>query len=386
MIIDRDTPIAIIGAGLGGLTAALALQRAGFRPRIYEQAAVLGEVGAGISVTPNATKGLESLGLGPALAAVATVPPQQRICDGLTGAELKIIDRRDVRHRYGAAYYMLHRADLHALLVAAVSTNDSAAIVTGRELATIEMAEAGARLGFADTYRVDAAIVIAADGARSRIRTRIFGDAGADFTGHIAWRLLVPAAAAPPAARQPGSVVWAGPERSFVRYPVRNGELINCVGLTRSGNWRGEGWSQQIPAAAMAAEFAGWVPDVTDLIAAAPGGMVGSWGLFLRPPVEKLFVGPVALLGDAAHPMLPFMGQGAAMAIEDGVVLARCLAAAATPAEAFTRYATARLTRVHLVQTESAAGANRLQSNKPRFNRTEDELGLFDYDPATVAV
>jgi salicylate hydroxylase len=384
--IDRDTPIAIIGAGIGGLTAALALQRAGFQPRVYEQAARLGDVGAGISITPNATKGLELLGLGPALAAAAMVPPQQIVRDGLTGAELKVIDRRDVRDRYGAAYYMLHRADLHALLVAAVTTNDSAAIGVGHELTTIETMEAGARLCFADTNPIDAAIVIAADGARSRLRTGIFGNAGADFTGHIAWRLLVPAAAAPPAARQPGSVVWAGPDRSFVRYPVRNGALINCVGLTRSGAWRGEGWSQRVPAAAMAAEFTGWVPDVTDLIDAAPDGMVGSWGLFLRPPVEKLFAGPIALLGDAAHPMLPFMGQGAAMAIEDGVVLARCLAAAATRAEAFARYATARLPRVRLIQAESAAGADRLQSGTPRLNRSEDDLGLFDYDPATVAV
>ena len=386
MSIDRDTPIAIIGAGLGGLTAALALQRAGFRPRVYEQAARLGEVGAGISITPNATKGLESLGLGPALAAAAMVPPQQIVRDGLTGVELKVIDRRDVRDRYGAAYYMLHRADLHTLLVAAVTTNDSAAIATGHELTTVETIEAGARLGFTDTNPVDAAIVIAADGARSRIRTGIFSNAGADFTGHIAWRLLVPAAAAPPAARHPGSVVWAGSERSFVRYPVRNGALINCVGLTRSGAWRGEGWSQQVPAAAMAAEFAGWVSDVTDLIDAAPGGMVGSWGLFLRPPVEKLFAGPIALIGDAAHPMLPFMGQGAAMAIEDGVVLARCLAGGTTRAEAFARYATARLARVRLIQAESAAGADRLQSGTPRLNRSEDDLGLFDYDPATVTV
>jgi len=384
--IDRDLPIAIIGAGLGGLTAALALQRAGFRPRVYEQAAVLGDVGAGISVTPNATKGLEALGLGPALAAAAMVPPQQIVRDGLTGAELKVIDRRDVRDRYGAAYYMLHRADLHALLVAAVRQHDIEAIATGHELTDIGATATCARLSFADASPVDAAIVIAADGTRSRVRNKIFGDAGAEFTGHIAWRLLVPAAAAPLAARQPGSVVWAGPERSFVRYPVRGGTLINCVGLTRSGAWRGEGWSQQVPAAAMAAEFAGWVPDVTDLIAAAPDGMVGSWGLFLRPPVDRLVAGPVALLGDAAHPMLPFMGQGAAMALEDGVVLARCLAAATTPAEALTSYARARLARVQLIQAESAAGADRLQSGTPRLNRSEDDLGLFDYDPSTAAI
>lgn len=388
-MIDRDLPIAIIGAGLGGLTAALALQRAGFRPRVYEQAAVLGDVGAGISVTPNATLGLESLGLGPQLAAVAQMPPEQLVCDGRTGAQLLAIDRSGVRERYGAAYYMLHRAELHAMLVAAVRANDAHTIRTAQRLDGIAVAGDAVQLDFAGASPVAATLVIAADGARSLVRTSLFGDQGARFTGHIAWRLLVPADAPPPDARLPGSVVWTGDERSFVRYPVRAGALINCVGLTRTGEWAAEGWSQQVPAAAMAAEFAGWVPEVTNLIAAAPGGTVGRWGLFVRPPPTALVSGPVALLGDAAHPMLPFMGQGAAMAIEDGVVLGRCLAAATTPAAALARYQAARLARVQMVQTESAAGADRLQSGDgdgKRLNRNEDSLGIFDYDPASVPV
>jgi salicylate hydroxylase len=139
----------------------------------------------------------------------------------------------------------------------------------------------------------------------------------------------------------------------------------------------------------MAAEFDGWEPQVTSLIAAAPDGKVGRWGLFVRPPVAELVAGPVALLGDAAHPMLPFMGQGAAMAVEDGVVLGRCFAAAADPVEALARYQAARLARVHFIQAESAAGADRLQVRRPggeNLNRNEDNLGIFTYDPATVAV
>lgn len=388
-MIDRQLPIAIIGAGLGGLTAALALQRAGFRPIVFEQAAQLGDVGAGISVTPNATKGLESLGLGPALTKAAQVPPQQVVRDGLSGAELLSIDRRHVRDRYGAAYYMLHRAELHAMLVAAVEANDKAAIRTGHALRAIVVAGSEARLEFAGHPAFSTPVAIAADGARSLVRTMIYGAQPARFTGHIAWRLLVPADAAPPDARLPGSVVWAAAERSFVRYPVRGGQLINCVGLTRSGGWADEGWSQSVAATEMAAEFQGFVPEVTDLIAAAPGGMVGRWGLFVRPPVAALVAGPVVLLGDAAHPMLPFMGQGAAMAIEDGVVLGRCFAAAKTPEEAFSRYEAARLARVHLIQAESAAGADRLQQGDgdgKRLDRNEDSLGIFDYDPATVPV
>jgi salicylate hydroxylase len=388
-MVDRDVSIAIIGAGLGGLAAALALQRCGFRPTVYEQADVLGDVGAGISITPNATLGLMFLGLGEALAATAQVPPQQLIRDGLTGAPLLAIDRSGVRERYGAAYYMLHRAELHAMLVAAVREAAPDAIRTGHLLKAVEVDAGAVRMEFAGQAPLAASVVIAADGARSMVRSAVFGDSGARFTGHIAWRLLVPAASAPVEARLPGSIVWTGAERSFVRYPVRAGQLINCVGLTRSGEWAAEGWSQQVPAAAMAAEFAGWVPDVTDLIAAAPGGMVGRWGLFVRPPVARLVAGPVALLGDAAHPMLPFMGQGAAMAIEDGVVLGRCFGAAATPAEALERYQAARLARVHMVQAESAAGADRLQKDDgdgKRLQRNEDSLGIFDYDPGTVPV
>lgn len=385
-MIDRATPIAIIGAGLGGLTAALALQRAGFRPVVLEQAEALGDVGAGISVTPNASKGLHALGLAADLTAVAQMPPQQKVRDGISGATLLTIDRSDTVARYGAPYYMLHRAELHAMLVAAVGANDSSAIRTGHRLTGLEPGDAATRLTIADHPPITAAITIAADGARSQVRSAVFGDQGASFTGHIAWRLLVPASDAPPEARLPGSIVWTGAEKSFVRYPVRRGTLINCVGLTRSGGWRGEGWSQQVPTADMAAEFNGWVPEVTDLIGAAPGGTVGSWGLFLRPPATRFVAGPVALLGDAAHPMLPFMGQGAAMAIEDGVVLARCLAAATSPEDGLLRYEAARLARCHFIQAESAAGADRLQRTGPRLDRTEDSLDIFDYDPATVPV
>lgn len=388
-MIDRSLTVAIIGAGIGGLTAAIALQRAGFRPIVYEQATQLGDVGAGISVTPNATKALESLGLGLALAQLAQSPPHQIVRDGLTDAPLLHIDRSDSRSRYGAAYYLMHRADLHAIMVAAVNAHDPATIRTGHALLSITPAADHAVLHFAGQAAVSAAITIAADGARSLVRSQVFGDQGASFTGHIAWRLLVPAAAAPTAARAPGSIVWTGTDRSFVRYPVRGGQLINCVGLTRSGGWRGEGWSQRLPVAQMAAEYAGWVPHVTDLIAAAPASMVGSWGLFSRPLAARIIAGSIALIGDAAHPMLPFMGQGAAMAMEDGVVLGRCFQVAATSAEALLRYQAARLARCHFIQAESAAGADRLQIGTPakrRFDRNEDSLGIFAYDPASVPV
>lgn len=377
--------IAIIGAGLGGLTAALALLRAGQSVSVYEQAPELGDVGAGISITPNAAKALISLGLGDALAAEAMAVPQQTILEGATGQTLKIIDRADCTTRYGAPYYMLHRAELHALLAAAVRALAPDAIHIGHRFTRLQ----GTTLHFENQPFAKAQTIIAADGARSPIRAQIFDDVPPRFTGHIAWRLLVPAANAPPETARPGSIVWTGDARSFVCYPVRHGTLINCVGLSRTGAWRGEGWSQTVAMSEMAAVFASFEAPVRALIAAAPGGMVGSWGLFDRPPTPHYVKGPIALLGDAAHPMLPFMGQGAAMAIEDGVVLGRAFAAHTAPKNALAAYQAARLERTHLIQSESSAGADRLQqagADSKRLSKDEDSLGIFTWNPATTPV
>jgi salicylate hydroxylase len=384
-----STEIVIIGAGLGGLTAALALQKAGLRPVVMEQAPELGDVGAGISVTPNASKALISLGLYEGLEKFGQAVPVQEIREGATGKLLKTIDRSDVRARYGAAYYMVHRADLHAMIVAAVRAHDPDAILTGQKLTALEVGATGASLSFANGTQRHADVLVAADGSRSLVRSQIFGADVADFTGHVAWRFLVPAEAAPPEALEPGSRVWTGQDRSFVRYAVRGGQLINCVGLTRTGLWRGEGWSQRVAARDMVPEFEGFAPEVMQLIAAAPGAEVNSWGLFVRPMAETFVKGPVVLLGDAAHPMLPFMGQGAAMAIEDGVVLGRCFAEAASPAEAMARYQAARLERCRFVLEESALGADRIQqagADAKRLARDEDSLDLFSYHPGLVEV
>lgn len=364
--------VAIIGAGLGGLTAAIALRRAGHEVVIYEQAPVLGDVGAGITITPNAWKGLASLGLADRLTAQADEVPQQAIRAHDSGAPILEIPRgRVTRETYGAPYVMLHRADLHALLADAA----------GRGVIRLDSA-------IADVDAIDADAVIAADGLKSVVRSTVFGNPPARFTGHVAWRGLVPAEALLPEAAMPGSTVWAGPGRIFVRYPVRRGALINLVGLTRTDAWVAEGWSNRVVMTDWLTEFDGWHHDVTSAIAATSDDSRIAWGLFARDPLPTIVSGRVALLGDAAHPMLPFMGQGAAMAIEDGVIIGRAFAEAATVTEAFARYEAVRKPRTDFIQRQSALGADRLQFEVARTGlppaETEDSLGIFHYDPSTA--
>lgn len=364
--------VAVVGAGIGGLTAAIALRRAGHDVVVHEQASTLGDVGAGITITPNAWKGLASLGLGDALTTQADVVPQQAIRAWNSGAAIMEITRGSATMiAYGAPYAMLHRADLHAILVATLGAER---IALG---SAVENAE-----------QLDTDAVIAADGLKSVARSILFGNPPARFTGHVAWRGLVPADRLPAEAAKPGSVVWAGPGRIFVRYPVRRGALINLVGLTRTDQWRGEGWSNAVAMDDWLAEFDGWHPDVTTAIAATGDDSRIAWGLFAREPLPAIVKGRVALLGDAAHPMLPFMGQGAAMAIEDGVMIGRAFEAGATVEEAFARYQAARKPRTDFIQRQSALGADRLQFEVARTGlppaETEDSLGIFHYDPATA--
>jgi salicylate hydroxylase len=377
------TRIAIIGGGIGGLTAGIALQQAGFDPVLYERAPAFGEVGAGLSISPNATQGLNALGFADWIAEHANEPLEQCLFHGETDEPLRTFDRRTARDTYGAAYVQVHRADLHEALVERFGLANCR---LGAELAGID---ADGTLTFADGTNVQHDVVIAADGLRSIVRDALFDPDPPQFSGHVAWRALVDAARLGFDYVQRRNTNHIGPGRNFVVYPVRGKALVNIVMLTRSGEWAEESWAAKGDIADLRAHFAGWCPYVERAIDAIDGSQLYRWGLFIRKPLEHWVNGRVALLGDAAHPMLPYMGQGASSAIEDGIILGRAFAAEADTVKALALFQASRITRASLLQSESNLGGDRLQALDPYMLRdmpvqNEDALGIFSYDPVTA--
>jgi salicylate hydroxylase len=354
-----DVRTAIVGAGIGGLTATLAMLRRGLPVVVFEQAAALGEVGAGLQVSANGTRILHHLGLEPALRAVATEAEGKEIrlwSDGRTWT-LFDLGAQSVA-RYGFPYLTLHRADLHAALADAVRAIDPAAIRLGARLEALEADADGVTLRFADGRTARAATVVGADGVHSRVREAVFGPGEAEFTGIVAWRGVVPAERLPPHLLRPVGTNWVGPGGHVVHYPLRKGALMNVVGAVERADWTVESWSVEGSREECLADFAGWHADVRTLLGAID--TPHKWALKVRPPMPEWSRGRVTLLGDACHPTLPFLAQGAVMAIEDGLVLARALAAwPGDHAAAFTAYEAARRDRTARVVAGSAANAKR---------------------------
>lgn len=343
--------IAVIGGGIGGLAAAVALAQRGLGVVVHEQAPALGEVGAGLQLAPNAVAVLEALGLRDAVEAVASAPEAVELRDGLSGRPVARVPLGSTCvARYGRPYWHVHRADLLAALAAAAA-EAGVAIHLGSRVAAIADAGGPVRLEGTAAQHADAAI--AADGVRSAIRGAQLGGTSPRFTGNAAWRALVPAGrfGAPPLPR--AATVFMGPGRHLVAYPLRGGAVWNLVAVEERAAWTEESWSAPGDRDALRHAFAGWAEPVPTLLAAVEDCFV--WGLFDHPPLRSWAKGRIALLGDACHPMTPFLAQGASMALEDAWVLAAELAARRNdPAAGLAAYEDRRIARATRTQTAAA--------------------------------
>lgn len=359
------------------------------RVSVYEQAPRLGEVGAGLTVAANGSIVLYELGLKPVLDEWAVVPDRGSIKHYATGAELVDIPRGASQARkFGAPYCQVHRADLHGGLVRALEAAAPGAIHLGRAFRDFSQDARGVTARFADGSTATGDLLVGCDGIRSTVRARLWGDDQPVFSGYAAWRGLVPMERLPAGLVEPDSAMWVGPGHFITRYKVRRGELLNYVAIARTGSWAEEGWSVKSTVEAVLAEFADFEAPARAILAATPPDACYRWGIFGREPLPAWSRGRVTLLGDAAHPMTPFLGQGAVMALEDAMVLARVLESSASVDEALGRYERARVERTARVMRESARNGEQLTTLPPeRYAaegfRNEETLGLAGYDAVT---
>lgn len=381
--------VLIVGGGIGGLTCALALSRAGHSVRLYEQAPALGEIGAGIMLTPNATRVLRHFGLGGALDRGGMRPPAsryRRFYDAALMGDAPLADVMESTH--GAPWLHIHRSDLLAALLAAVRDQGGTDLYAGRRATGCKQDGARVTVQFGDGALAEGDLLVACDGVRSIVRAQVVEHAEPRFRGQVAWRALIPAGGLPERVTDRASVVWIGEDRHIVQYVLRGGSLVNYVAIAAQQEWVEEGWNRPAPLKEVQDEFDGWHEDVVALLSATPADALYKWGLFDRDPLEQWVYGRIALLGDAAHPMLPFMAQGSAMAIEDAAVLSRCLEAFDDLDVALSRYQAVRRERTARVILQSRAQTNlyqRLTGDKKR-QRAASTHWVYCFDATSCAL
>lgn len=350
--------VIVAGAGIGGLTAALALARNGFRVVVLEQAERLEETGAGIQLSPNASRTLIDLGLESRLRECAVEPRALRVLKAASGNEIVRMPLGDTMlQRYGAPYWSIHRGDLQAVLAEAAGKRLEITIKLGTRVDDCASHQNGVSVAASSrsgAINEQGIALIGADGVWSVVRQRIGHVDRAFFTGRTAWRAVVPREAVAPEYREPLVYLWLGRDAHLVHYPVKAGAFINIVAIT-GGRWDRPGWSEPAARDEVLERFAPqhWAPQARSLIAAPDTWL--KWALNGHRPLQRWSRGAVAVLGDAAHAMLPFLAQGGAMAIEDGAVVAQCLAQnPIDPAAALNSYGAIRRARAARVQRLAA--------------------------------
>jgi salicylate hydroxylase len=386
--------ILIAGAGLGGLSAASCLMKAGHKVEIYEQAPQLGEVGAGIQISANAMHVMRHLGLEQDLLNVGVKPEAYvfRLHD--TG---EVIQRFSLSQEalHGAPYTQLHRADLHELLAARARQLDPDVVRLNRKAVRFTESADGVELHFADGTSAKGDVLIGADGVKSVVRGQLFGITPATYTGDAAWRIVVPTERLPKDLLERVMSVFMGPHGHVVCYYLRGGALMNFVGCVETEEVSEESWTVKTPWARLKQHFTGWHTALQAIIDAADKDQVYLWSLFNRPPIREWSTKRVTLLGDAAHPTLPYLAQGAAMAIEDGAVLTRTLAMTDDVPQALQVYQRNRVDRTAKIVLQSSYNRElfhlpSVAEIRARFSKRDEgedrNAWLYSYNPMTVAL
>ncbi len=345
--------VIVVGAGIGGLAAALSLLKRGLDVEVYEQAPQLREVGAGIQLSSNGTRVLYALGLEEALKRVQVLPSKRVIRHWSSGETWNWFDLgATTAQRYGTPHVMLHRGDLHGLLADAVHSLKPGAVKLGKRCTSVVSDNDTARVTFEDGSSAEAAFAIGADGIHSKVRECLFGEDKPVFTGAVAWRGLVPMEKLPPHISQMLGTNWLGPHGHVLHYPVRRGELMNFISFVERDDWQIESWVTEGTNGELANDFRGWHEDVHAIIKNIQTPY--KWAMMVRGPMPAWSKGRVTLLGDACHPTLPFLGQGGVMAIEDGYIVAACVKKYfSDPAAALARYEDIRRERTAAVVRKS---------------------------------
>jgi len=362
--------IAIVGAGIGGLAAAIALAQKGAKVRVFEQAEALGEVGAGLQISANGVAVLQALGLGAAAAKLANTPEAVVLRDYRGAVVSRLPMGATARARYGRPYWQFHRADLlEVLLKGAVDAG--VALVFDHQITTVAQEGGAVSFGFRNGATHKSACLIGADGVRSTLRGLAFGGQAARFTGQVAWRGLVAAERLPKGLFENAAQVFMGKGRHLVAYPLRGGSLINFVAVEERQGWADEGWHLPDSAENLRAAFKDFAPPVQALLGAVEQTFL--WGLFNHPVLPHWAKGRIGLLGDACHPMLPFLAQGAVMGLEDAYVLAEALDTAGIEA-GLKAYEQARKARATKVQQGAARNAWSYHLRTPVFRGAAHRL------------
>jgi salicylate hydroxylase len=386
--------IIIVGAGLGGLATASCLLKAGHDVEVYEQSPILAEVGAGIQISANAFHVMRHLGIGDELLKVGVRPGAYvfRLFD--TGEELQRFSlSEDHERKHGAPYVQLHRADFHAILAARAQSFRPDLIRLDHRLIDFVETPDHVEVRFANGATARGDLLIGADGLKSVVRRAIVGDTPATYTGDAVWRLAVPVERLPKPFLETVMSVFMGPGRHAICYYLRAGTLLNFVGVVETDDVREESWTLKLPWEGLNADFAGWHPAVRTIIDCADRDGCFRWSLHIRAPIRNWSTRRATLLGDAAHPTLPYLAQGAAMAMEDGAVLARALDMTGSIPDALKLYERNRVDRTTRIVEQSSfnrqlfhlPSVQAMREAFARRNEGEDRnQWLYSYNPLTV--